>query len=73
MIANLKKGDRILTRGGIYCIVLDFIGNEKQKILVDAGSNVKFQISRSYIATVVDKESVKKESENKNSDTPKKS
>ena len=24
MIANLKKGDRILTKGGIYCIIIDF-------------------------------------------------
>ena len=27
MIANLKKGDRILTKGGIYCVIVDFIGN----------------------------------------------
>ena len=60
MLANLKKGDRILTRGGIYGTIVEFVGKDKQKILIDAGGNTKFQISRSYIATSVDKESEKK-------------
>ena len=60
MLTNLKKGDRILTRGGIYGTIVDFIGNDKQKLLIDAGSNTKFQISKAYIATSIDKESEKK-------------
>ena len=60
MISNLKKGDRVLTRGGIYCVIVDFIGADKQKLLVDAGNNTKFQISKSYIATYIDKETNKK-------------
>ena len=59
MLANLKKGDRILTRGGIYCVIVDFVGENKNKILVEAGGNMKFHISRSYIATLVDKEKPK--------------
>ena len=55
MIENLKKGDRILTRGGIYCVVLDFIGEDKEKILVDLGSNLKIQISKSYVAALIKK------------------
>ncbi len=55
MIENLKKGDRILTRGGIYCVVLDFLDSDKQKILVDAGSNIKLQISKNYVAALVKK------------------
>ena len=54
MLANLKKGDKILTRGGIYAVIIDFVGKDKQKLLVDAGNNTKFQISRSYIATYID-------------------
>ena len=60
MISNLKKGDRVLTKGGIYCVIVDFIGADKQKLLVDAGNNTKFQISKAYIATSVDKENEKK-------------
>ena len=56
MIENLKKGDRILTRGGIYCVIIDFLGEDKQKILVDAGSNVKVQISKNYVAALVKKD-----------------
>ena len=59
MITNLKKGDRILTRGGIYCMIVDFVGEDKNKLLVEAGGNIKFHISRSYIATLVDKEKTK--------------
>ena len=55
MFENLKKGDMILTRGGIYCVVLDFLGTDKEKILVDLGSNLKIQISKSYVAALVKK------------------
>tara|TARA_Y100000768_G_scaffold239752_1_gene181577 strand:+ start:441 stop:731 length:291 start_codon:yes stop_codon:yes gene_type:complete len=55
MIENLKKGDRILTRGGIYCVVLDFLGEDKEKMLVDLGSNVKIQISKNYVAALIKK------------------
>ena len=55
MIENLKKGDRILTRGGIYCVVLDFLGEDKEKILVDLGSNVKIQISKNYVSALIKK------------------
>ena len=61
MLLNLKKGDKILTRGGIYVVIIDFVGKDKQKILVDAGNGTKFQISRSYIATSIDKEASNKE------------
>ena len=59
MIATLKKGDKILTRGGIYCIIIDFVGEDKNKIFVEAGGNIKFHISRSYVATLIDKEKTK--------------
>jgi len=65
MIANLKKGDKVLTKGGIYCTIVDFVGKEKHKILVDVGSNAKIQISRAYISTVISKESSKNQVEGK--------
>jgi len=65
MLSNLKKGDKILTRGGIYAVILDFVGKDKQKILVDAGNGTKFQISRSYIATYIDNNLDKKEDKKK--------
>ena len=62
MINNLKKGDRILTRGGIYGVIVDFVGTEKQKLLIDAGNNVKLHISKSYVAMLIEKENKKNNS-----------
>ena len=64
MLANLKKGDKILTKGGIYCTIVDFIGKEGHKILVDCeGGNSKIQISRAYISAVISRETSKAKNE----------
>lgn len=47
---NLKQGDKILTRGGIYGTIIGFQGKNENRITVDAGSGTKFSIERSYIA-----------------------
>ena len=48
-IAGLKKGDKILTRGGLYGKIVNFQGKNDNKVTIDAGSGVKLNISRSYI------------------------
>ena len=55
MLADLKKGDKILTRGGIYGKVVSFQGKNNQKITIDIGSGIKANIARSYIAGLHDK------------------
>ena len=49
-IAELKKGDKIITRGGLYAKIVSFQGNNNSKVTIDAGSGVKLIIARSYIA-----------------------
>ena len=49
-IEGLKKGDKILTRGGLYGKIVNFQGKNDNKVTIDAGSGVKLNISRSYIA-----------------------
>jgi len=49
-LKNLKKGDKILTRGGIYGKIIDFQGKNKDRITIDAGSGTKFIVALSYIA-----------------------
>ena len=49
-IAGLKKGDKILTRGGLYGKIVNFQGKNDNKVTIDAGSGVKLNISRSYIS-----------------------
>jgi len=49
-LANLKQGDKILTRGGIYATIIGFQGKKDNRVTLDAGSGTKFNIERSYIA-----------------------
>ena len=49
MLNNLKKGDKILTRGGLYGKVVNFQGKNDSNVTIDVGLNVKLNISRSYI------------------------
>lgn len=49
-LSKLKKGDKILTRGGIYGTIVSFQGKNDNKVLIDAGSGIKLNIARSYIA-----------------------
>ena len=55
ILADLKKGDKILTRGGLYGKVINFQGKNDNKVNVDIGSGVKVCISRSYITGLADK------------------
>ena len=59
-LSNLKKGDKIITRGGLYGKIVNFQGKNDSNVTIDAGSNVKLNISRSYIVGLANK------SENKN-------
>ena len=49
-LADLKKGDKIITRGGLYGKIVNFQGKNDSKVIIDAGSGVKLNIARSYIA-----------------------
>lgn len=49
-LSQLKKGDKILTRGGIYANIVSFQGKNDNKVTIDVGSGIKLNIARSYIA-----------------------
>ena len=49
-LSELKKGDKIITRGGLYGKIVNFNGKNDSKVTIDAGSGVKLNIARSYIA-----------------------
>ena len=49
-LSNLKKGDKIITRGGLYGKIVNFNGKNDSKVTIDTGSGVKLNIARSYIA-----------------------
>lgn len=50
MLAALKKGDRVITSGGIHGSIQ---GIEDQVIWLRVADNVKIKVQRSAIATVV--------------------
>ena len=49
-LANLKIGDKILTRGGIHGKIISFQGKDNSIVIIDAGSGNKINIERSYTA-----------------------
>ena len=53
-LSSLKKGDKIITRGGLYGKILNFQGKNDSKVIIDAGSSVKLNVARSYIAGLAD-------------------
>ena len=56
MISAIKKNDRILMNGGLYGVVTSVKeGEDELTIRVDEKSDVKVRVSRSMIATVVNK------------------
>ncbi len=55
MLDDLKKGDKILTNGGIHGIIEDIDG-ETLTVKIGVGSDLKVKVSRSHIATVRGKE-----------------
>ncbi|MCG8603917.1 preprotein translocase subunit YajC [bacterium] len=55
MISALKKGDKIVTAGGLYGTIAGIKESEKT-LIVKIAENVKVEITRSSVARVRDKE-----------------
>jgi len=55
MLEDLKKGDKILTNGGIHGVIEDIDG-ETLTVKIGVGSDLKVKVSRGHIATVRGKE-----------------
>ena len=59
MMNSLKKGDNVLTVGGIYGIITNI--KEKDNILVlKVADNVRIEVTRTSIAQIINKEIQKK-------------
>lgn len=55
MLENLKKGDKIMTSGGILGVIEDVDG-ETLTIKIGVGSDMKVKVSRGHIAAIRGKE-----------------
>jgi preprotein translocase subunit YajC len=49
MLGALKKGDHVLTRGGIYGRIEAFKGKDDSQVLLDVGKGNKLTVARAYI------------------------
>jgi len=50
MLGRLKKGDRVLTRGGLYGVVLDVKDND---LMLELAQNVRVRADRTAVQSVV--------------------
>lgn len=53
MLDNLKKGDKVLTTGGIYGTVFSL---DQNTVVLIVSENVKIKVARGYIATIASPE-----------------
>lgn len=58
MLSKLKKGDKIITSGGIHGVVVG-VNDKDGIVVVRIDENVKIEVSRSAIATVKRTEEIK--------------
>ncbi|MDD9879645.1 MAG: preprotein translocase subunit YajC [Candidatus Marinimicrobia bacterium] len=55
MLGNLKKGDRVVTIGGLHGTISGFKGKEKKAILLKVDKNISLTVNRSAVAGLTDK------------------
>jgi preprotein translocase subunit YajC len=53
LVENLKRGDRIVTNGGLYGTIA---GVEEKAVIVKVADNVKVKIAKSAVAGLADQE-----------------
>ncbi len=56
MLANLKKGDRVLTQGGIYGTITGITDNV---VTLEIADNVRVKVQKAFIAGLVSQDTLK--------------
>ena len=52
MLGRLKKGDRVLTRGGLYAVIVEVKDNQ---LMLELAQNIRVRAERSAVQSVVNK------------------
>ena len=52
MLENLKKGDKVLTRGGIIGKIIDFQGKNNSMVILSIDESTKITILKTYISSL---------------------
>ncbi len=53
MLTTLKRGDKVITNGGLYCTVRDV---KEEKVICDISDGVKVEISLQAVNTLIAKD-----------------
>ena len=52
MLENLKRGDKVLTRGGIVGKIIDFQGKNNSMVILSIDDSTKITILKTYISSL---------------------
>ena len=55
MIANLKKNDRVITRGGIVGKIIELQGKNNEYAILDNDTGSKIKILKRYVISLIEK------------------
>ena len=55
MITNLKKNDRVVTRGGIVGKIVEFQGKSNEYAILDNDTGSKIKILKRYVVSLIEK------------------
>ena len=57
MISNLKKNDRVITKGGLIGKIIEFQGKNEQYVVIDNENGTKLKLLRNSISSQIEKKS----------------
>ena len=55
MIADLKKNDRVVTKGGIVGKIVDFQGKNNQYIIIDNETGSRIKLFKTSVVSLIEK------------------
>ena len=55
MVENLKKDNRVITRGGMVGKIIDFQGKDNQYVIIDNEAGSKLKLLKSSIVSLFEK------------------
>ena len=53
---NVKKGDKVVTAGGLRGTIKEFQGKNQEIVILDVGADTKVNVMKSYIVSIDEKQ-----------------
>ena len=53
---NVKKGDKVVTAGGLRGTIKEFQGKDQEIIILDVGTDTKVNVMKNYIVSIDEKQ-----------------